>query len=198
MVTTRCMYSYSSPTSHIDIAIVGTNSFPDLNIRGVRVYRARVYCINSPARSEMERCRQWCCCCCYADVEDKGRTVPNASITEEDYLLPGSEWDPSISTASSVHQTTTRRSWRTGLLKRRSRARGGSGSSTSSAGNGDYVPPHVPPTPSRTLPTFEEFKLLKTVGKGAFGKVSVATPPADMRGVMGLPAIKLQWLVLVS
>lgn len=34
---------------------------------------------------------------------------------------------------------------------------------------GDYQPPPV--VPSKTLPTCEDFKLLKTVGRGAFGKV---------------------------
>ena len=32
-----------------------------------------------------------------------------------------------------------------------------------------YVPPAIPST--STLPTIEDFRLLKTVGKGAFGKV---------------------------
>lgn len=43
---------------------------------------------------------------------------------------------------------------------------------------GSYVPPVVPQ--SRTLPVFEDFKLLRTVGKGAFGKVcsSCDTPPS--------------------
>ncbi len=130
----------------------------------------------------MDRWRRWCCCCC-VDVQEEGRTVPATSITEEDYLLPGSEWDPNVSTASSLHPSPRNtRSSRTGRRSRRSggflsrtrarkRSRGSSGSSLDGASNGDYVPPRVPPTPSRTLPTFEEFKLLKTVGKGAFGKV---------------------------
>ena len=118
--------------------------------------------------------RRLCCCCC-ADVKDDTRNAPSTTVTEEDYLLPGSEWDPSISTGSAQ----SRQSSRPGRFKARGRSRGGSGTSSDGTSNGGYVPPVVPPTPSRTLPTFEEFKLLKTVGKGAFGKVRVATPPSS-------------------
>lgn len=152
--------------------------------RFARVYRSRVQhsiAIGELNCSKMHRWRRWCCCCC-VEAEEKEWTVPTTSVTEEDYLLPGSEWDPSISTASSRHSTRSHTRQRQGLLRRRNRSRGSSGSSIDGSSNGDYVPPRVPPTPSRTLPTFEEFRLLKTVGKGAFGKVRanlrVATPPA--------------------
>ena len=83
---------------------------------------------------------------------------------ESDYLLPGGEWDPSLS--ASVAKRRSRRS-------RGGRA-GDSGSFADNGAGGEdseslYTPPEVPGATS--VPKFEDFKLLKTVGKGAFGKV---------------------------
>ena len=88
-------------------------------------------------------------------VEDE-ETVHESEV---EYLLPGGEWDPNL----------------TGSTKRNStRSRKGSGqvSSDGAAENGGacaYVPPEIRGTTS--LPKFQDFKMLKTVGKGAFGKV---------------------------
>lgn len=81
--------------------------------------------------------------------------------SEEDYLLPGGEWDPSVS------GSTKGRSKR----RRRSRSEVNSVESESADGSGAcaYVPPEVPGATS--LPKFQDFRMLKTVGKGAFGKV---------------------------
>ena len=80
-------------------------------------------------------------------------------MTEEDFLLPGGEWDPSISTASN----RSKRSIKLRKSKNRSNSDGASDV-------GSYDPPPFVPS-CRKLPTFEEFRLLKTVGKGSFGKV---------------------------
>ena len=67
---------------------------------------------------------------------------------EEDFLLGGGEleWD------RSARRFTTRRTNR------------------SNPSAHSYVPPVVPHVTA--TPTIEDFRLLKTVGKGAFGKVS--------------------------
>ena len=86
---------------------------------------------------------------------------------ESDYLLPGGEWDPSLS--SSVVKRRSRRS-----RGRDSGGASGSGSFGDKGAGGEdseslYTPPEVPGATS--VPKFQDFKLLKTVGKGAFGKV---------------------------
>lgn len=123
-------------------------------------------------------------CCVRGEGEDRGK---GNAIKEGDYLLPGGEWDPSISSSPSRisknhgrteselsrSSRTTNSSIRSFLSKRFGRHSGRSQASASSVENlaaGDYQPP--PLVPSKTLPTFEEFKLLKTVGRGAFGKAS--------------------------
>ena len=111
------------------------------------------------------------------------------------YLLPGGEWDPgssvvsdrsratNASTSSSARGQGRHRSSKSSLRSIRSLLTGGGwrgrlnrarssfddldGNTNSS--KGDYQPP--PLMPSKTLPTIDEFKLLRTVGKGAFGKV---------------------------
>ncbi|CAI8043945.1 Protein kinase 2 [Geodia barretti] len=102
-----------------------------------------------------------CCCSCMGEEEDEA-----GYRNESDYLLPGGEWDPSLS--SSVVKRRSRRS--------RGRDSGGASGSGSFADNGAggedseslYTPPEVPGATS--VPKFQDFKLLKTVGKGAFGK----------------------------
>ena len=121
--------------------------------------------------------------CCKCLGGDKKKLDVSA-----DYLLPGGEWDPSLSTPDksrsrssnsstsnarqhrqsnssriSIRSLLTGGGWR-GRLKREQSSKEEDGQS-----KGDYQPP--PLIPSKTLPSIEEFKLLRTVGKGAFGKV---------------------------
>ena len=124
------------------------------------------------------------CCGCLRD-DDKRKAVAGGG-----YLLPGGEWDPSlyspkpVVTGRSIHDSSgdpfskTNSSVRSFLSRKLRRKRSSLYSQTTQSdggggagegGRGDYQPP--PLVPSKTLPTFEEFKLLKTVGKGAFGKV---------------------------
>lgn len=129
----------------------------------------------------------------------KGERGEKAAVKEEDYLLPGGEWDPSLSASPSrstalppsnqatktrVHTdsgASTRSSIRSFFSRKFGRGSGRSRASTAAstenlvAGGGEYQPP--PLVPSKTLPTVEEFKLLKTVGRGAFGKVSKNDAP---------------------
>ena len=128
------------------------------------------------------------CSCCTSGEEDERKKA-----RENDYLLPGGEWDPSLSSSpssrgsvrvldrtdsersdssrttntsrgGSIRSFLTRRFGR-GFSRSRSQA---SAASVENLSSGDYQPP--PLVPSRTLPTMDEFKLLKTVGRGAFGK----------------------------
>lgn len=113
----------------------------------------------------MSRWLSRCAVCCINpetkdDPEARGRTV-----TEEDFLLPGGEWDPSVSTGSN----RSRRS----VKLRKSKSKQSNGDLASDVGSYD-PPPFVPSC--RKLPTFEEFRLLKTVGKGSFGKVCRHAP----------------------
>lgn len=122
-------------------------------------------------------------CCCLQDGDEK-------KVTDGDYLLPGGDWDPSLSSSPLAVRTDSRRqspsessarhlSYNTSssvrsFLTRRWRGKKSSRYSQTpqpdgDGGRGEYQPP--PLVPSKTLPTFDEFKLLKTVGKGAFGKV---------------------------
>lgn len=121
------------------------------------------------------------CCGCLGKKENES----------SDYLLPGGAWDPSLSqsTASNRSRHSTRSAASVASIKQRpsnsslssirSLLSGGgwrgrlnrtqSSNEDLESNRGDYQPP--PLVPSRTLPTIEEFKLLRTVGKGAFGKV---------------------------
>lgn len=105
----------------------------------------------------------YCCSCIGGDGGEAG------DENEVDYLLPGGEWDPSVSgNASRPGSNRIKRGSRTSRGRRRTRT-----SSEESAEDGSacaYIPPEVPG--ATTVPTFRDFKLLKTVGKGAFGKVS--------------------------
>ncbi|XP_019852698.1 PREDICTED: cAMP-dependent protein kinase catalytic subunit alpha-like [Amphimedon queenslandica] len=74
---------------------------------------------------------------------------PYEERADEEYILPNGNlvWDPSSKKFSSQR--------------------------TDGRGPG-YVPPDVPKSEASRIPTVEEFKLLKTLGKGAFGKVLLA------------------------
>ena len=103
------------------------------------------------------------CCCCGGCA--KGGEDGADHGGEADYLLPGGEWDPSVSAmvGRSQHNRTRGQRRRHGSDPK-SKEFGDTGESA-----GAYVPPEVPG--STSLPTFQDFKMLKTVGKGAFGKV---------------------------
>lgn len=81
--------------------------------------------------------------CCYPRSEQGRERIPvSDDIEDEDYLLGGSlEWD------SASRRFTSR----SGVHRK-------------------YVPPNISQTKG-SPPTIAEFRLLKTVGKGAFGKV---------------------------
>ena len=104
-----------------------------------------------------------CIGCCNPDTKDGPQTTAN-SVPDGEYLLPGGEWDPSHSTGSNRSSRSTRSNWSARL--RRSK----SDRSSDIVSDGKYSPPPFVPH-SKKLPTFEDFRLLKTVGKGAFGKV---------------------------
>lgn len=129
-------------------------------------------------------------CCVGGEEGDRGGKARGpGSVKESDYLLPGGEWDPSISssplrtvahhhgpaarsdsTASDRTTSSSVRSFLSKRFRRKSRHSETSNRANSVAdNNGGYLPP--PLVPSKTLPTIDEFKLLKTVGRGAFGKV---------------------------
>lgn len=114
---------------------------------------------------------RWLCCCADGTGND-GVARGQINTVESDYLLPGSSrWD--ASSRSTV--TSSKGVW--GSLRRDKDKAANKKKSTvthSEVGldspSGDYEPPRIPP--SQKLPSFEEFRLLKTVGRGAFGKVS--------------------------
>lgn len=76
---------------------------------------------------------------------------------EEEYLLPGGEWDPSLSRSNSRSKLSRRKGSRTNA-------------ESEVGGVGAYIPPQVPGATS--LPKFQDFRMLKTVGRGSFGKVA--------------------------
>ena len=116
-------------------------------------------------RSVMSRRRYLLSCvgCCNPGTKDGPQPTVN-SVTDGEYLLPGGEWDPTISTASNRSTRSTRSNWSARLRKSKSDR------NSDIVSDGNYSPPPFVPH-SRKLPTFEDFRLLKTVGKGAFGKV---------------------------
>ena len=100
----------------------------------------------------MEMFRSLLCCC----GSNRGRErIDNDYdyIKDEDLLLPGElQWDK---VSKSFRKSTSPNSHKNGNA---------------------YVPPRVPDTDqvfsgSVEVPKIEDFKLLRTVGKGAFGKV---------------------------
>ena len=105
-----------------------------------------------------------CCSCLRGEEEEEGYRH------EADYLLPGGEWDPSLSGPSKDSPRRSR--GRSRGRGRRSRDRDGrvADDGTESESGSFYTPPEVPWAVS-SPPSFQDFKLLKTVGKGAFGKV---------------------------
>ena len=105
----------------------------------------------------MSRCKKFICCCVSGNKESD-LIASTKSHTDHDYLLPGGEWDPSLSTPPSQSHSSKKRHSTKELANSLER-------------DGLYQPPALVPSP--TLPTFDDFKLLKTVGRGAFGKVSL-------------------------
>lgn len=86
--------------------------------------------------------------CCYTGGHQRLRRT-SIVWEDEDYLLPGGdvEWDGhSKSFVARKHTAET---------------------------TGSYVPPSIPAVNLEALPTIEEFRLLRTVGRGAFGKVGL-------------------------
>lgn len=75
------------------------------------------------------------------------RDMDNVLENEDDLLLPGGdiEWDKS--SRSFISRTVRKK-------------------------RGEYVPPDVPNTAPTRLPIIEEFRFLRTLGRGTFGKVS--------------------------
>ena len=126
--------------------------------------------------------RRWRWNCCFNPGTKEGGRETARSVTDEDYLLPGGEWDPSLSGSTASRLSVQSRNFTKSKSRRpwtKSRNR------VSTDGNGSYEPPHVPP--SRTLPTFDEFRLLKTVGRGAFGKVGRASRTHPLLSLYTLP-----------
>lgn len=92
--------------------------------------------------------RSLACCCGGGGSADRTRVPVENDEEDWDYLLGGREleWD-------SHSRRFTRRAPTTASGSRRA----------------GYVPPALPN--STVTPTIDDFRLLKTVGKGAFGKV---------------------------
>lgn len=112
--------------------------------------------------------RWWVCCCGDSNggVNDAA-TRGQINTVEGEYLLPGSEWDTSRSgSVWSSFRGSRKKGKKKGSDKKPLITHSVVGLDSPS---GDYEPPAVPP--SQKLPAFDEFRLLKTVGRGAFGKV---------------------------
>ena len=99
--------------------------------------------------------RSLACCCAGRSSQHERLEASYDFLDDEDLLLPGGEllWDKS--SKSFVKSTSKTKTSRHG-----------------------YVPPKVPNSANEDsnpimLPVIEDFKLLKTVGKGAFGKVKI-------------------------
>ena len=108
-------------------------------------------------------------CCC----RDKSAERPQKSQkknVESDYLLPGSRFDPSVSENGGSFKGKRRwGNWQASRNKSGSKKSSVTHSVVGMDSPNEYEPPVVPA--SQNLPTYEEFRLLKTVGRGAFGKV---------------------------
>lgn len=107
---------------------------------------------------------RWMCCCGDTGNEGVARRG-QINTSDNDYLLPSSAKRNSKG-VSSVWGSLSRGSKNKGSDKRSTVTHTEVGLDSPS---GEYEPPAVPPT--QKLPSFEEFRLLKTVGRGAFGKV---------------------------
>ena len=106
---------------------------------------------------------RWVCCCGDSSIDHPGRGQINS--VENDYLLPGSSFD-SGSSRSRLGWSSRHSSKKKNANKKPAVTHSVVGLDSPS---GNYEPPVVPH--SQKLPTYEEFRLLKTVGRGAFGKV---------------------------
>lgn len=111
---------------------------------------------------DLSRCRELdmslCKLCgCFAScVRGQDET---GHVSEEEYLLPGGEWDPSLSKSTNRHSKSSRRKGSKLNTEESSEVRD----------TGSYIPPHVPGATS--IAKFQDFRMLKTVGRGSFGKV---------------------------
>lgn len=94
---------------------------------------------------------------------EEPESIRERTTSDEVFLLPGGQWDPSLSTIS---KSSTRVTPPRGLRRVLSKI---GRDQDQSEREGLYQPPAV--LPSRVLPTFDDFGLLRTVGRGAFGKV---------------------------
>jgi hypothetical protein len=108
---------------------------------------------------------RWMNCCGDSSTDHPGRGQINS--IENDYLLPGSSFDSTTSSRSRLGWSSRHSSKKKYASKKPAVTHSVVG--LDSPSGGDYEPPAVPP--SQKLPTYEEFRLLKTVGRGAFGKV---------------------------
>lgn len=124
--------------------------------------------------------------CCARSPGAKGSRGSVNAPPEGDYLLPGGAWDPALSSPpSSRSRGSTKRSrvstrtnytssirsfWSKRFRGTRSSQDEVEGNLPEAEGSGEYQAP--PMVPSKTLPVIKDFKPLKTVGRGAFGKVN--------------------------
>ena len=81
--------------------------------------------------------------CCGCNVEPRTRDKNQVIESEDDLLLPGGDIEWDKASRSFI-----------------------------SRNRGDYVPPDVPNTAPARLPIIEEFRFLRTLGRGTFGKVN--------------------------
>ena len=96
--------------------------------------------------------------------------VHERRTSKSDYLLPGSRFDPSVSENGSSFRSKLRwGNWQGSKNKPGYKKPSVTHSVVGMDSPCEYEPPSVPA--SQKLPTYEEFRLLKTVGRGAFGKV---------------------------
>lgn len=102
---------------------------------------------------DMSLCKR---CGCFASCV-RGQDETD-HISEEEYLLPGGEWDPNLLRSRSHSKS-----------RRRKGSRQTTAEPSEVRGTGAYIPPHVPGATS--IAKFQDFRMLKTVGSGSFGKV---------------------------
>lgn len=121
--------------------------------------------------------------CCTRSEHEASASGSRVNITSEDYLLPGGEWDPSVSSSPGhkagrgnrrgiTRSASGRKKKKSSLREFWTRRFHGSHAASEEFVSGEYQAPVAPA--SRSLPTLQEFRMLKTVGRGAFGKVGVS------------------------